>query len=260
MSEATPEASHETAPPPTRSSRVARIAGRVGIAAPSLAVIGIGLAQLGAPPLLGFALFALAVLVGLIALVLGGIGIFLTGGDATGRRRAFTGVGLGILMIAAVLVGRGPQPDAPAVNDVATDLRNPPTFAPRDDRDMRFPPPMFAESYSDEQYRDLLRTAYPDLEPIPLESAPDAVYEAAVAQAEAMGWTITRQDPEAGVFEAEDETALFRFVDDVVVRVRADVVGSVVDLRSKSRDGRGDIGKNAARIRAFREGLRERLS
>jgi uncharacterized protein (DUF1499 family) len=31
--------------------------------------------------------------------------------------------------------------------------------------------------------------------------------------------------------------------------------GSVVDVRSKSRDGQGDLGANARRIRAFRTAL-----
>jgi uncharacterized protein (DUF1499 family) len=39
------------------------------------------------------------------------------------------------------------------------------------------------------------------------------------------------------------------------VRVRAAPNGSVVDVRSKSRDGQGDMGANAARIRAFRDAL-----
>ena len=50
---------------------------------------------------------------------------------------------------------------------------------------------------------------------------------------------------------ATETTHVFRFVDDVVIRVRADRTATVVDVRSKSRDGRGDLGANAARIRAF---------
>ena len=55
--------------------------------------------------------------------------------------------------------------------------------------------------------------------------------------------------------EAYDVTAVFQFVDDVVIRVRPAGDGSVVDLRSNSRVGGGDLGANAARIRAFREKL-----
>ena len=41
-----------------------------------------------------------------------------------------------------------------------------------------------------------------------------------------------------------------------MVRVRpGEGGGAIVDVRSKSRDGRGDMGVNAARIRAFAEKL-----
>ena len=57
--------------------------------------------------------------------------------------------------------------------------------------------------------------------------------------------------------EATDTTRVFRFVDDIAIRVRAEGMASVVDVRSKSRDGRGDMGANAARIRAFLSALQE---
>jgi len=44
---------------------------------------------------------------------------------------------------------------------------------------------------------------------------------------------------------------LCRFHDDFAVRVRPDDGGAVVDMRSKSRDGKGDLGANAERIRSF---------
>ena len=73
----------------------------------------------------------------------------------------------------------------------------------------------------------------------------------ALQVAEDMGWTILRTDPQRWIFEATDETTIFRFVDDISVRVRKDADGSAVDIRSKSRDGQGDLGANAKRIRAF---------
>ena len=45
------------------------------------------------------------------------------------------------------------------------------------------------------------------------------------------------------------------FVDDIVVRIRARDGGSVLDVRSKSRVGKGDVGANAARIRALRDAV-----
>ena len=46
-------------------------------------------------------------------------------------------------------------------------------------------------------------------------------------------------------------------IDDIAMRVRSASDRTIIDLRSKSRIGRGDLGANAARIRAFREKLSE---
>ena len=69
-------------------------------------------------------------------------------------------------------------------------------------------------------------------------------------------WFFTdARSEKVGELEATSTSRLFRFVDDVVVRVRSDGAGSRVDVRSKSRDGKGDFGVNAERIRAFRARL-----
>jgi uncharacterized protein (DUF1499 family) len=57
------------------------------------------------------------------------------------------------------------------------------------------------------------------------------------------------------VIEATDTSRVFRFVDDIAVRIRSDANGSRIDVRSKSREGKGDLGANAARIRKLREAL-----
>jgi uncharacterized protein (DUF1499 family) len=51
----------------------------------------------------------------------------------------------------------------------------------------------------------------------------------------------------------------YGFTDDVVVRIVADGVGSKVDVRSKSRVGRSDLGQNAKRIRTFLQELQAKL-
>ncbi|NQY90706.1 MAG: DUF1499 domain-containing protein, partial [Deltaproteobacteria bacterium] len=56
-------------------------------------------------------------------------------------------------------------------------------------------------------------------------------------------------DRASGRLEASAPASIFHFVDEVVVRVRAPAEGTRVDVRSRSRDGRGDLGVNAARIR-----------
>lgn len=100
------------------------------------------------------------------------------------------------------------------------------------------------------------RDAYPDIQPITLAEPPPKAFERALAAAQAMGWEIVARDPAAGRIEAVDITFWFGFKDDVVVLVAATPGGgSRVEVRSKSRVGRGDAGTNARRIRGFRERL-----
>jgi uncharacterized protein (DUF1499 family) len=62
-----------------------------------------------------------------------------------------------------------------------------------------------------------------------------------------------------GRIEATHTSMLYGFTDDVVVRVVADGTGSKVDVRSKSRVGRSDLGQNAKRIRVFLRELQAKL-
>lgn len=64
------------------------------------------------------------------------------------------------------------------------------------------------------------------------------------------------RDAAAGTIEAVHTTKWFGFRDDIAIRVAAADAGSRVDIRSKSRVGRSDIGTNARRIRAYVERLR----
>ena len=68
------------------------------------------------------------------------------------------------------------------------------------------------------------------------------------AAIETMGMEVVAVDAAAGVVEATDETFWFGFKDDVVVRVKPEGTGSIVDVRSVSRVGQSDLGKNAQRI------------
>lgn len=80
-----------------------------------------------------------------------------------------------------------------------------------------------------------------------------AVWEAAREVAGSRrGWTVREEHPAAGEIRAEARTLLFRFVDDVCVRLSLDATGLTrVDVESASRIGRGDLGTNARRIARF---------
>lgn len=86
------------------------------------------------------------------------------------------------------------------------------------------------------------------------------VWSAALAEAEARRWTVLACDPAAGELHAEARTRLWRFADDVWVRVSLDAMGQTrVDVVSASRVGRGDLGTNARRIARFLRAVDRRL-
>ena len=95
------------------------------------------------------------------------------------------------------------------------------------------------------------RRAYPDIQPLRVKVAPNIAFERAKGAIEEAGWQLVREDASAGRLEAVATTFWFGFKDDVIVRVTADGGGSRVDVRSKSRVGKGDLGTNAQRIRTY---------
>jgi uncharacterized protein (DUF1499 family) len=98
--------------------------------------------------------------------------------------------------------------------------------------------------------------AYPDLEPLVLPLPPPQAFAKALAAARASGWQIVSADPGSGRIQAVATTFWFGFKDDVTVRVAPQGAGSRIDVRSRSRVGRGDAGANAARIRSYLKKLR----
>jgi hypothetical protein len=133
----------------------------------------------------------------------------------------------------------------PPINDISTDTANPPQYmtTPRP-----YPGPEFARQQ---------RAAYPDLASVVLPLARERAFAKALAAAEAMGWEVVGRDGAAGRIEAVDTTKWFGFKDDIAIRVSAEGGdASRIDVRSKSRVGRSDLGTNARRIRAYLERLK----
>lgn len=87
------------------------------------------------------------------------------------------------------------------------------------------------------------------------------VWDTALALAHALPrWRIVSSDEERGIIQAEARTRVFKFTDDVTIRMRLDENALTrVDMRSASRVGIGDLGTNARRIAAFFRRLDQRL-
>lgn len=89
----------------------------------------------------------------------------------------------------------------------------------------------------------------------------ERVWRAALAIArDRRGWEVVRADDLEGVVEIEAKTPVFRFVDDVELRVDLDPDAQTrVNVVSESRRGRTDLGINARRVRRFFKHLDRKL-
>ena len=216
---------------------------RLGAGALVAFILGPLVAHLGiVSAMVGFIVFDLGGLFGLLALVFGIVGTLRGGG-------AGAGLALGLLVTLAFLVIAVPSGKVPPINDITTDTTNPPQFvtAPslpgNQGRDMRYPGESFAKQQT---------AGYPDLAALHLDVSPDQAFQRVTAAAQQMpDWEVTRTNAATHALEGVATTHLFRFKDDFVIEVRPQASGSVVQMRSKSRDGKGDVGANAARIKAF---------
>lgn len=75
------------------------------------------------------------------------------------------------------------------------------------------------------------------------------------------GWVVTQADDAIGFIHAEVTTLIFRFVDDVEIRIFLDENAQTrVDLLSTSRKGKADFGTNARRIGGFIKSLDRHLA
>ena len=202
------------------------------------------------------------------ALVFAVIGIVLAFGafivvwkdGINGMGYAFTAIGIGLALVAypAYLGLRAYQ--LPMINDISTDAVDPPRF----DVLSRLRP-RGTSDYAGLYAAELQRKAYPDVEPLSVNAAPRAAYDAIMAVVVRRKWRVVVDRPPQpprrdGVIEAVARTAIMGFRDDVSIRVRPDDDGSRIDVRSASRYGRHDFGTNAARIKSLLEDIDDRIT
>jgi hypothetical protein len=216
-----------------------------------------GLVALGASLAVG----VLAIVMALIAFVQ----IWRSGQMGAGR--ALSG-----LLIAALIVG---PPIAfavrsigtPLINDVTTDLTDPPVFtAAADERGLGA-----NATVHDPSFAAVQKDRYPELQPLLLELPPDETFALILRLADERNWRILVQQPmpqvpetagapsgaaPVGRIEAVARSLVLGFEDDVSIRLREVDGRTRVDMRSASRYGRGDQGVNAVRVIEFLEAVR----
>jgi hypothetical protein len=213
------------------------------VAVAFLAASGPGL-RFGAWPLgVAFELFRWAAYLGIAAAVLAVVVLALPRTRSLGVAIPLLALVLGLAVFYVPFEFQRTSRSVPAINDITTDTENPPQFMTGQ------------KPYPGSQFAQKQRAAYPDLLGVTVSLPPREAFARAVAAAEAMGWEVVGRDADAGRIEAVDTTRWFGFKDDIAVRITPAGAGSRIDVRSKSRVGRGDLGTNARRIRAYLQRL-----
>jgi uncharacterized protein (DUF1499 family) len=201
---------------------------------------------------ISFDLMKYAAYVGGAAMVLSIVGLVLSRGRL--RLVAVAGLALGALAFLLPWSWRRDARQYPGIHDITTDVQNPPPFVAI--------APLRADALNPVEYPGdsvarVQREAYPDVQPLMLAMPVDSAFTLAVVAAKEMGWEMVDQDRRQGRIEATATTPWMGFKDDVVIRVSSASGIARVDVRSKSRVGRGDVGANAKRIRQYLQRLRE---
>jgi len=230
----------------------------MGVALPAMAFGAFGAHFEILPTFAGFGIFFLGISLGILAFITGGIGLLHTRPSKgyLGRNLAAAGFVIGgVITLSAVGLSVPGGKYVPPINDITTDLSDPPQFTMATEvsgnrgQDLSYPADFAA----------LQRESYPDIESIAIALPAAQAFARARDAAQALDWELVAQNEASTTFEATHTSSFFHFVDDIIVRIRpADVSAesaSIVDVRSRSRMGKGDLGANAVRIRAFREKL-----
>jgi uncharacterized protein (DUF1499 family) len=235
-----------------------------GILAVLLAAIGILCAHFAvAPPpalhlsssLFGFLTVVLGLCFSLFGLLIGIIALLVTFIMPTrrpGRAPAIIGFILVLAVFLPIAHFQTSTSQYPPINDITTDTKNPPTFTHAQDlpgnnsRDMSYKPETAAAQEAAPVYRDL--------KPLQMPGSPDDVYKhVEIVAGENPDWQVTYRNSQDRVIEGIATSPLFRFKDDFIIQIRADPSGSgsLVEMRSKSREGKSDLGMNYNRIERF---------
>jgi len=203
-------------------------------------------------PFMGFTMFGLGAFVSVLGLLVGLLAIFLTRKPqlAAGRNRASIATGICAVIVLPMIVTILASSKYPPINDITTDFDNSPEFVYAQqlqhvpNRDMK---------YDKVKYAERQQAGYGSIGPIKERLSPADAFKRVTEVAQAIPtWKITYSDPATNTLEAVATSKLWHFNDDIVIQIRPTPDGaSLIEMRSKSRDGIGDFGVNAKRIRHF---------
>jgi hypothetical protein len=218
----------------------------------------------------GFRILEPGVVIGAIAALAGLVwmGLALRNNNSLGRGWGFAGlIGASILLYFPIAAASRAW-DAPPIHDISTDVEHAPAFKallPLRQGATNGPeydgPKKVVLKGKVTTVAELQKLNYPDIKTYaqllnPRNDPgvhPQAIlFWRAFERAKSMGWNIVAFDQKTGTIEATATTLWFGFTDDIAIRVQqAGALGAKLDIRSKSREGALDYGRNAERIRTY---------
>lgn len=173
-------------------------------------------------------------------------------GEKAGKASLAAGI-LAVIVLTPYVAGAYFVLRYPVLNDISTDLVEPPQFVLAQGRRsgaMNEIGPVTPEA------AEMQTEHYPDVSGRRYDASMSRVLNAAAAVIAARGWTPYTRLPfevETGEvsIELEAPTLLVRFPADAVLRLTDEGASTFVDMRMNTRYARHDLGDNARRIRAF---------
>lgn len=205
---------------------------------------------------IAFSLIAGCALTAAIVLALAGIGLIgaIKNRNQKAKHRAALVVLILIIPMATLFYHGLKGSQAPMIHDITTDTANPPQF----NKVLELRDEGANSLQIDADVIKLQQEHYPAIGSLALSMGKPAAMEKIQSTMLALGWEVLAADEASGIIEASDTSFWFGFVDDVVVRISATESGGVlVDMRSASRVGKSDLGKNAQRIQTFMDALKQ---
>ncbi len=206
-----------------------------------------------------FGSFALALLVLSVTAVVALLVLALSFGPLSNavRMPSMMAFVLGFIPLVVVISVVGSGFKVPRIHDISTDPSNPLVF--KHAQSLRKPGENSIAPPSEKTLK-LQAKFYTDIQPLSVDLAPEKAYERSLSVVNELGWELTHSDKNERQIEALERTALFGFVDDIVIKVSpksGDATSSVINLRSVSRVGKSDLGANAKRIKRFFEAFEQ---
>ncbi|PPC99025.1 MAG: hypothetical protein CTY31_11460 [Hyphomicrobium sp.] len=189
-----------------------------------------------------------------------GLDIWITGRQGAPRIVLASLISLGLLSVPLSIYALSSH--WPEINDITTDTRDPPQYIQAQNLRGTTSNPI---AYPGSEFATQQQKYYPDLKTLNVPRPADETFEIVLqALAKLRYKTSSERAPDIennspGFVEFTEHTMMLGFPDDIVIRVTGSDETSNVDLRSSSRYGRNDFGRNAERLRILLKEIVTRL-